>query len=352
MFKVFFVEDEMLVRKGVKNNINWGSTNYIFSGDASDGECALPLIRELRPDILITDIKMPFMDGLELSRIVRKEMPWIKIIILSGHDEFYYAREALSIGVSEYLLKPFLANELLEVLDKVSIDIDSDRRRNLVDGKFPFNMDGFLNEKSIEIITSSELILIDFLKLGDKKSMEGFLEDYMELHSKAMVDTPLFYHFALINFIMTITKFYDEIGGNIESSIPRVNEIQKISLTIDSLEGLKKYIESIIRSTIDFRDNKRKDKYGGIISDISLNNVASFVNVSPNHLSSIFSKETGETFIEYVMKIRIRKAKELLKTTGMRSSEIAFYIGYTDPHYFSYIFKKMEKCTPNEFRNK
>ena len=106
MYKVFLVEDEIIIREAIRDNIDWGSHGFIFAGEAPDGELAVPLIEDIKPDILITDIKMPFVNGLELSRIVKKSMPWIKIIILSGHDEFEYTKEAISINVNEYLLKP------------------------------------------------------------------------------------------------------------------------------------------------------------------------------------------------------------------------------------------------------
>lgn len=92
--KVFLVEDEMVIRRGIKNSIDWEKEGYIFCGEASDGELAYPMIIKEKPDILITDIRMPFMDGLELCKLVKKELPNIKILILSGYDEFDYAKEA------------------------------------------------------------------------------------------------------------------------------------------------------------------------------------------------------------------------------------------------------------------
>ena len=106
MLKVFLAADETLIREGLRDNIPWEQYGYRFVGEAADGEMALPLIRKTKPDVLITDIKMPFMDGLSLSRIVREELPRTKIIIISGYDDFEYAREAISIGVDQYLLKP------------------------------------------------------------------------------------------------------------------------------------------------------------------------------------------------------------------------------------------------------
>lgn len=106
MIKVFLVEDEVIMRKGIKNHIPWEKEGLEFVGEASDGELAYPLIKKTKPDILITDIKMPFMDGLELSSLVKKEFPNTKIIILSGYNEFDYAKRAISIGITDYLLKP------------------------------------------------------------------------------------------------------------------------------------------------------------------------------------------------------------------------------------------------------
>ena len=93
MIKIFLVEDEIAIRKGIKNSIDWEKEGYEFVGEAGDGELAYPMILKTKPDILITDIKMPFMDGLQLSKLVRKELPATKILILSGYDEFEYAKE-------------------------------------------------------------------------------------------------------------------------------------------------------------------------------------------------------------------------------------------------------------------
>ncbi|MDL4840682.1 response regulator [Aquibacillus rhizosphaerae] len=137
MKKVFLVDDEKVIREGIGKSINWKKEGFEYCGDAPDGEIALPLIEKSKPDIVITDIKMPFMDGLQLSRILRDKLPDLKIIILSGHDEFEYAREAMRAQVSEYCLKPVTAFDLLEILHKVSdqIDIEEWEKKQLTDLK-------------------------------------------------------------------------------------------------------------------------------------------------------------------------------------------------------------------------
>jgi two-component system, response regulator YesN len=130
MYKVFLVEDEIVVREGIRDTVPWEKTEFVFCGEAPDGEMALPLIEETNPDILITDIKMPFMDGLELSRYLKKTKPHLKIIIISGYQDFSYAKEAIAIGIEEYLLKPINIKDLLETLRKVAKAIDLEKTQN------------------------------------------------------------------------------------------------------------------------------------------------------------------------------------------------------------------------------
>ena len=127
LYKVFFVEDEIVTREGIRDNVDWKAHGFEFCGEAPDGEMALPLLQTIKPDVLITDIRMPFMDGLQLSQIVRDRMPATKIIILSGHDEFEYAQKAIKLGVSEYLLKPVSVQDLHNVLQKVASELEQER---------------------------------------------------------------------------------------------------------------------------------------------------------------------------------------------------------------------------------
>lgn len=127
MKKVMLVDDEIVIRENIRDCIDWAREGFVYCGDASDGELALPMIESLAPDILITDIKMPFLNGLELSAIVRKRLPDTKIIILSGHDEFEYARAALRLGIEEYCLKPVSAADLIALLRSVSAKIEKER---------------------------------------------------------------------------------------------------------------------------------------------------------------------------------------------------------------------------------
>ena len=128
MVKLFLAEDEIAMREGIRRNIHWEEEGIEFCGEAGDGELAWPLIREKRPDIVITDIKMPFMDGLQLTALIKKELPDTRVIILSGYGEFEYAQEAVRLGVTEYLLKPITPRQLREVIRRLAEEVESEKR--------------------------------------------------------------------------------------------------------------------------------------------------------------------------------------------------------------------------------
>ena len=127
MMKVFLVDDEIAIRENLRNSFPWEEKGYQLVGEAPDGEMALPLIRKTAPDVLITDIKMPFMDGLSLSHIVKKEFPSMRIIIMSGYDDFEYAKRAIKEGVDQYISKPITKSGMKEVLDSVKEKIEKER---------------------------------------------------------------------------------------------------------------------------------------------------------------------------------------------------------------------------------
>ena len=128
MMKVFLVDDEIAIRESLRNSFPWETEGFQLVGEAPDGEMALPMIRDLGPDILLTDIRMPFMDGIRLCEEVQRTMPWVERIILSGYDDFAYAQKAMSLGVRHYLLKPVTAEELRQALQKVREQIEEKRR--------------------------------------------------------------------------------------------------------------------------------------------------------------------------------------------------------------------------------
>jgi two-component system response regulator YesN len=456
-------------------------------------------------------------------------MPWVKIIVLSGHDEFSYAKEALTIGVTDYLLKPISSSDLMKTLIKVASQIESEKlemenaeilKKQLVNNLTLFR-DKFLNELALGMIPSvqaieksqhfniniiskyylveiiepeidkkvdsndrysesakmdtlmagilnnnsevisfkrniEETILIikgdnaanieesayalaqsikyeverntdfhlnigigsvheriqgivdsfkeadtaknlkhyigkgkiigikdivvdsvstknllkfdkanitEFLKYGVKANIQDFFEQYLNPLTESDLKSLIYCYYAFMDIVLAATKYIEEIGGKVEKLIPEISNTKSFIDSINSLEQFKKYICKVVEDIIEYRDSKVESKYSNIIRrakeyidenyscpDISLNSVAAHVNMSSSHFSTVFSQYTEETFIEYLTKTRIKIAMELLRTTQKRSSEVAYEVGYNDPHYFSYLFKKTTGITPRDFR--
>jgi len=427
LYKIFLVEDQSTIRESMRESISWESAGFVFAGEAPDGEMALPLIEEIKPDILITDIMMPFMDGLELSRIVRKNMPWIKIIILSGHDEFNFAREAISIGITEYLLKPVDSMELINALKKAALLIENEKLEkeniesihkrlkdsmqimkekfliNLISGVVPsaeaieksklFNMNIISRYYTVTIITpqmkekaATNREYEEYLKteclIGDmvdsdpdiiklSRNLREILlifkgDNPEELEKNSLLKSEILKNKVEENSECFLTVYIGSVKERIHGisqSFRDAETLKKFSHMSDKnkimhYNDMAKFIEELGEGI----DTRKMKRYVDVIGkakefinenfsepDISLNTVASSVNISPSHFSTIFSQETGETFIEYLTNTRIKKAMELLKTTNLKSSEIAFKVGYNDPHYFSHIFKKTTGITIRDF---
>lgn len=536
MLKIFLVEDERIMREGLRDNMPWQQFGYEFVGEASDGEMALPLIRKTKPDVLITDIKMPFMDGLTLSQMVVKELPNIKIIILSGYDDFEYARQAIRIGVEQYILKPVTRETMKKVLLEIREKIESEREKKMYMEKFRSEMHEYemmsrrnffekvfggrlsvqdiytemeklsldlegpyynlimvsahrkrkdpdgVNMDSLSFIRSQDEMMHYFLRFreylifnwnintyvilikGEQDQMEIFeqralqnitriysgiedeyewyaatgttverlsalpdcynkvnhkmtlrymtpsghviteadedfskgseaekldnldlakvdsevLKRFLENGSATEVDefvnnyfqslqevlkSKLFRNYLILNIRFVVLAYVESIGCSQEEFLIRLNE-EKIPDLGSSVDEVRKYAYSMIIQAIKERDKKSDDRSHTLLKGalsyieehytneaLSLNEVAAVVDVSPNYFSAIFSQEMGTTFIEYVTKKRMDKAKKLLKQGNMHTSDVASEVGYKDSHYFSFVFKKTQGCTPREYRN-
>jgi two-component system, response regulator YesN len=520
-YKVFLVEDEIVTREGIRDNVDWKGNGFEYCGEASDGETALLFLRTVKPDILITDIKMPFMDGLQLGKIVRENMPWIKIIILSGHDEFEYAKEAINIGVTEYLLKPITVQDMHKVLKKLAGQLDQERKeqenyqkmqaqveenqavlketlllkvvtgtvasteaiekgrslgldliarcylivvlkfdvndradnfdyvqyqqiQSVISGLVGNNPDIFLLKKDwkelvllmkgntpqyleeersqlvglikkelentkykltvgfgsqknritdiyqsfIEAfvavqnpsvseidnatrrVENAELLKVNksavetYLNCGVKEDFEEFFSSYIQPLGDTVLRSYLIKNYIFMDVVLATAKLVNGLGGNIDSVIPELNSIETILASINTTEQLSDEIEKMLVNALAFRDSQTGSQHTRVIRqakdyidqhfmepDLSLYEIASLVNLSSSHFSMVFSQETCQTFKEYLTTTRINKAKELLRTTSLSSNDISIQVGFNDPHYFSYVFKKNTGFSPTEFRS-
>ena len=542
MLKTFLVEDEVVIREMIKKMIPWEQYGFELAGEAADGEMALPLILKSKPDLLITDIKMPFMDGLTLCRLVKKELPDIRIVILSGYDDFNYAKQAISIGVEDYLLKPITKNAFIERLeeihnryehektqreyyekirlemqeyeknasrdffetlvradsdlaelyrraDKLNLDIvaeayniliftpetsegnynsyeecsdweaevqdkintyflnhpvailfrhqvfsyailvkgqkdtieknteecvkaiqdimnQTERRTDwfIAVGKsadrlsmlghsyrtavransFRYLYDGHILDyqsleaqkenpsdscredsvqlRNVNINALNPAILQKFLSSGLAEEVEDFIRDYFNAIGQEPMGSLVFRNYVVLNVRFSVLSFLKKLGCD-DSEISGQEMENIMGETGKTIEAAVAYCGKILKKAIALRDENAGDQNRSVLKlavdfidhnymdeEISLNKAAHVANVSANHFSALFSQNMGQTFTEYLTDLRMSKAKELLRCTAMRSSEIAGEVGYKDAHYFSYLFKKTQGMTPSEYR--
>ena len=542
MLKTFLVEDEVVIREMIKKMIPWEQYGFELAGEAADGEMALPLILKSKPDLLITDIKMPFMDGLTLCRLVKKELPDIRIVILSGYDDFNYAKQAISIGVEDYLLKPITKNAFIERLeeihnryehektqreyyekfrlemqeyeknasrdffetlvradsdlaelyrraDKLNLDIvaeayniliftpdtsegnynsyeacsdweaevqdkintyflnhpvailfrhqvfsyailvkgqkdtieknteecvkaiqdimnQTERRTDwfIAVGKsadrlsmlghsyrtavransFRYLYDGHILDyqsleaqkenpsdsrredsvqlRNVNINALNPAILQKFLSSGLAEEVDDFIRDYFNAIGQEPMGSLVFRNYVVLNVRFSVLSFLKKLGCD-DSEISGQEMENIMDETGKTIEAAVAYCGKILKKAIELRDENAGDQNRSVLKlavdfidhnymdeEISLNKAAHVANVSANHFSALFSQNMGQTFTEYLTDLRMSKAKELLRCTAMRSSEIAGEVGYKDAHYFSYLFKKTQGMTPSEYR--
>ena len=540
MLMIFLAEDEVIVRETIKRMIPWENLGFELVGEAADGEMALPLLLRQKPDLLITDIKMPFMDGLTLAKVAKKEIPGLKVVILSGYDDFNYAKQAINIGVEDYLLKPITKNALIERLTEIRSRYEHEKTQKEYYEKFHREMQAYEKNSSrdffealvrgsmdmMEIYRRSEKLGLDivaeaynvliftmnceedfsgqregyseweaeslelleeffsentsamlfrcnifsygvlikgqketieentrscvseiqrifdrkeqkrqwfvaagepverlsqiqksyysasrafsqrylydenilyydemasmekknvteddstylqkvdvnalnpailqkFLSNGLLEETENFVKDYFYAIGQEPLESLVFRNYVTLNVRFSVMSFLKEIGCDTRT-LEQEDTEDVLSESSKSLENAIAYAEKIISQAIALRDQNSGNKNRSILKtavdfidshymeeDMSLNKAANAANVSANHFSALFSQNMGQTFIEYLTNLRMNKAKEYLRCTSMRSSEIAGEIGYKDAHYFSYLFKKTQGMTPSDYR--
>lgn len=417
-YKVFLVEDEIVTREGIRDTVDWSAAGYQLCGEAPDGEIALPLIHERRPDTVITDIKMPFMDGLQLCRLLKETLPETKIIILSGHDEFKYAQEAIQVGVTEYLLKPIVPQDLLAALRKVARQLDEERQTSAhlleLQAQMTSNRSR-LRERCLLDLVAGNISSAEFIEQAQRLSIDLLAPCYQVMVIRAVPragapDVPLYRVYEQVDAIIAelvggdaailsfkqgleetvlvlkgespevLTSRAQHVTGALQRRLAehtacttaigagfatgRLGTIAQsfaqalaqlspgepppgaLPARPDAQQHEQSHSAALIAKARAYIDANYADP------DISLGLVAAQVLLSPAYFSVVFSREVGETFVEYLTNVRIRKAMELLRTTSLTSSEIGYQVGYHNPRYFYSVFRKVAGLTPNEFRRR
>ena len=202
-----------------------------------------------------------------------------------------------------------------------------------------------------------------FLNNGTKEELEEFMDTYFIRMKEDKLQSTLMRQYIIMDIYIVIMSFCEKIDAVNHDYQQETEKLKSTIQNMNSVSEIRSYITYMLNQAIELRDSISKKRYADIIKaaekmisehymseEISLNSVADSVGMSPSYFSSVFSKESGKTFVEFLTETRMEKAKELLMCSALKTSEIGYEVGYKDPHYFSYIFKKTQGCSPKDYR--
>lgn len=346
MLKILLVDDEKFAIEGLIALLNWDRFDGELIGTAGSGEEALSLMDSIRPDVVISDIKMGGMNGIELSRIIRQKNEDIQVVLLTAHGEFEYARKAIQYGVIDYVLKPITR----EKIDQLNTLLTQKHEQQL------------LQKKSYMTAWDSSLKdeLLEALRRKDKNTLDEFFQSqlFMELMSGSNCN-PI--GIQLINYLYL---YLQEINLNqealsysrnktIESFLDMTGRQDKMDLIITKYYDL---ITSVTQQTHAHTDAIASYAFRYIEEhytdpEFNLSSLSYAMHVSLSHLSTVFKQATGNNLSAYVAELRVEKAKVLLADMHYSIMEVSTLSGYNDAKYFAKLFKKRTGSTPSEYRN-
>ncbi|WP_339277992.1 response regulator [Paenibacillus sp. FSL W8-0426] len=374
MINVLIVDDDQLVRKGLMLAMPWDAFEMKVVGEAGNGEKALEFLSENRVDLLITDLAMPVMSGIELIRAARKQYPDLPIAVLTLHQDFEYIQEALRLGAIDYIAKVQLEKERFEeVLGRIHDRIQADRRKRSNDdiasesgkdalfyGELERGGAQSLNESNGER-EQTGATLVEAEDGGIKDKLHSFRwvhdERYMNemLQELRLMQLPVP---RLMQLLYGVTVDWNRIFKSIvqtemitpvhfaswQDVVEWMAEFRAAALGLSGGQYLRKEVSSSILTAVKIiHDELHKPLFA---SDVSKR-----VNLSRSYFNQCFKEMVGYSFNEYLRKIRIDKARDYLTQTAKPIVWIAEHTGYADEKYFSRIFREQVGMLPSEYRN-
>ena len=412
LYTVVVADDEDELREAVCTMIPWQDHGFCLLGSASNGLDALQLVEKHGPDLLLTDIRMPFISGIELARQVREVRPATNIAFLSGYDDFQYAKQAIQYNIISYMLKPLTMEGLGAELRNIRQKIDAqyamfrqtaprtcgpDQRTAML---LPLVLDDYAElegeaqaeayARQCGLLRDGEdrpcyTVMVSTLldEGGGNRTEPSFVASVDRLAAKYLRGVSFFSSGKVISVLLGNPSDFDEYLHILADEIPQMAErvlgcrcrigVSRPARALTALHQAYREAMEVLRQGdrtgggAQFISDLAPAVKGGSLlcqralevldqhymeADLSLVSLSGMLDVSPNHLSACIKKYTGETFINILIRKRMEAARELLSTSSLRVQEISQRCGYTDQHYFSYCFKKYCGESPNAMRRR
>lgn len=385
MDKLLIVDDDYLVREGLKVTIDWQSIGLEVIDTAENGAIGLEKARRLKPDLIIADVRMPVMDGLQMAKTLFDEKADLAIIAYSGYKDFENARRALDSGVAGFLLKPIESEELLKRVSEVMQKLREKRLDNRMLGQFISSIpivrqqqfEILLKEEDKGKVAAEQLALLGvclpsagtviyvytdnpYIKTFISRAEQALSEyqnaceifpDRAVIITSADLDCVRTRISALLESSLKVTDARFPVAaasfdGNIREAYLKAKDLSKNTLftVINAVvtESKNVHLKKLVKDALQIieRDYNKK---------LSVKSVAETLYTSESHLMHEFKAQVGKTFNECLTDFRILKAQELLLKGDMRIGEVAYAVGYNDVKYFGQVFRDYLGCTPSEW---
>ena len=330
MIQVLIVDDEYYIREGMKHVISWEQLGCRICGDAESGEDAIDFLSRHPVDLMIVDIRMATMSGLELCDVINKEYPNIEIIIVTGYNEFKYTQEAIRKNVVDYILKPINEQELICAVERAKERI---LERKLHDEKVWTHQveKCILNNDEAELDHILAVLKEHYRRTGwdrrDFFTLDHIIENVMK--NLDVKDAGQYKEAASDRDLADMDQAFAEIEKRLKAILYAKNSKGRFAV----IERVKQYVE---------------EHYS---EKITLQVVAREMHFNVSYLSNLFSEVADVNYSEYVTGVRIRKAKKLLRETDLSIEEVSRRTGFSDAKYFSKVFKRATGRTPRSYRS-
>ncbi|PYI56200.1 response regulator [Paenibacillus flagellatus] len=383
---VLIVDDESVIREGIRRTIERQFPSYRVHLAGSPEE-AMRVLRSNRIDIVLTDILMPGMTGLELMGLFRRRQPFVKWIVISAHSEFSYAQEAVRLGAKDYLLKPIGKERLVELIaslaDERRHESEATSEAQLIKANLKYLREAILQRwaSGLDIgrfdmesfaggYPRFHLVLVRME--SDKKvhlehfTIENVLSELIDMFGKGFVASfdsmsllglvSLHEGVALESLLEPLRKhlkFYLKVPFQVLHSGP-IDDIRTVPAEVQRMrqacethvyEQYERGGERAIETVLHYVQSHYHE-------DVSLEKVASLVYLNPVYFSQLFKQKTGQGYKEYVIHVRLEHAKRLLLNPTLKLADIAEKIGYQDMRHFAQLFRKKYGATPTEYRQR
>ncbi len=338
MIRVLIADDEKRIRDGLSVTIPWADLGMEVVGVAAHGEAALALARETRPQIILTDVRMPRMDGLEFLKQTKAFLPRVRVVILSGYDDFSYAQQAVKLGVSEYLVKPVGAETIQSVLVRLAHELADEPE-----------------EAEARPSPAPAHRLVEAVERGDPQAAYAALGEWR----RGGVRDGTQARQEAIDLVDLVIQHLRRDGYEFrEGDSPSPAAAHSTVLGLEEPSQVEAWLDRQIGALATFVDrNNRNNRRlivrraleiieAGSSGDLSIEQVAQAVGLSPNYFSHLFKRVRGQGFRETLNEVRIAKAKALLEAGGHKVYEVAQMVGFSDYKYFAAVFKKVTGTAP------